>query len=71
MSEANEQDKAGARPQRLQLKKTVESGQVRQSFSHGRSKTVTVEVKKKRTLVRPGEAAPAAAATPAAEAPKK
>jgi translation initiation factor IF-2 len=38
------------RPGRLELKKTVETGQVRQSFSHGRSKTVTVEVKKKRTF---------------------
>ena len=35
-------------PGRLELRKTVESGEVRQSFSHGRSKTVTVEVKRKR-----------------------
>ena len=35
-----------SRPGRLELKKTVESGQVKQSFSHGRSKTVTVEIKK-------------------------
>jgi translation initiation factor IF-2 len=35
---------------KLELKKTVETGQVRQSFSHGRSKTVTVEVKRKRTI---------------------
>ena len=39
-----------ARPGKLELKKTVEGGQVRQSFSHGRSKVVTVEVKKKRTF---------------------
>ncbi len=38
-----------SRPGKLELKKTVQAGQVRQSFSHGRSKTVTVEVKKKRT----------------------
>ena len=38
------------RPGRLELKKTVETGQVRQSFSHGRSKTVMVEVKRKRTF---------------------
>jgi translation initiation factor IF-2 len=38
------------KPGRLELKKTVEGGQVRQSFSHGRTKTVTVEVKKKRTF---------------------
>jgi translation initiation factor IF-2 len=38
------------RPGRLELKKTVETGQVRQSFSHGRSKSVMVEVKRKRTF---------------------
>ncbi len=37
------------RPKKLELKKTVETGQVRQSFSHGRTKTVQVEVKRKRT----------------------
>jgi translation initiation factor IF-2 len=42
------------RPGRLELKKTVESGQVRQSFSHGRSKAVMVEVKRKRTFA-PGD----------------
>ncbi|MGO1119661.1 translation initiation factor IF-2 [Rhodovibrionaceae bacterium A322] len=41
---------------KLELEKTVGSGQVRQSFSHGRSKTVQVEVKRKRTI-RPGDAA--------------
>ncbi|WP_420548328.1 translation initiation factor IF-2 [Curvivirga sp.] len=40
------------KPGRLELKKTVETGQVKQSFSHGRSKTVTVEVKRKRTFER-------------------
>ncbi|MFP6754290.1 MAG: translation initiation factor IF-2 associated domain-containing protein, partial [Alphaproteobacteria bacterium] len=40
------------RPGRLELKKTVESGEVRQSFSHGRTKTVQVEKKKKRTFKR-------------------
>jgi translation initiation factor IF-2 len=44
-------------PRRLELKKTVETGQVRQSFSHGRSKAVTVEVRKKRTISRDGSAA--------------
>ncbi|WP_119461543.1 translation initiation factor IF-2 [Rhodospirillaceae bacterium SYSU D60014] len=43
-----------SRPGRLELKKTVEAGQVRQSFPHGRSKTVTVEVKRKRTYA-PGD----------------
>jgi translation initiation factor IF-2 len=39
---------------RLELRKQIETGQVRQSFPHGRSKTVTVEVRKKRALV-PGQ----------------
>ncbi|MBN2752719.1 MAG: translation initiation factor IF-2 [Rhodospirillaceae bacterium] len=34
----------------LELKKTVEKGRVRQSFSHGRSKEVKVEVRRKRTI---------------------
>jgi len=39
-----------AQPGKLELKKTVEGGQVRQNFSHGRSKIVAVEVRKKRTF---------------------
>ena len=35
---------------KLELSKTIEAGQVRQNFSHGRSKSVTVEVRKKRTF---------------------
>src|SRR5213592_4363524 len=42
---------------RLELKKTVETGQVRQSFPHGRTKTVTVEVKRKRSFG-PGQPQP-------------
>ncbi|MCR4377989.1 MAG: translation initiation factor IF-2 [Rhodospirillales bacterium] len=38
------------RPGMLELKKTVDAGSVKQSFSHGRSKMVTVEVKKKRSF---------------------
>ena len=50
MSDATEQEQKRpltlARPGgRLELRKGVETGQVRQSFSHGRSKTVTVEVR--------------------------
>jgi translation initiation factor IF-2 len=37
-------------PGRLQLTKTVESGKVKQNFTHGRSKSVTVEVRKTRTF---------------------
>lgn len=39
---------------KLSLKKTPESGQIRQSFSHGRSKSVAVEVRKKRTVEKAG-----------------
>jgi translation initiation factor IF-2 len=39
----------------LSLKRTVESGHVKQSFSHGRSKSVVVEKKKKRTISGLGE----------------
>lgn len=52
----------------LSLKRTVEFGQVRQSFSHGRSKAVVVEKKRKRTII-PGRAeepvAPEKPVTPA------
>src|SRR6516164_2840843 len=53
MTESNDHDRKAPlklSPGKLELKKTVETGQVRQSFSHGRSKVVTVEVKKKRTF---------------------
>ncbi|MDH5488839.1 MAG: translation initiation factor IF-2, partial [Rhodospirillaceae bacterium] len=56
MSESKDKNKGDAKkplrissPGKLELKKTVETGQVKQSFSHGRSKMVTVEVRKKRT----------------------
>ncbi len=52
----------------LSLKRPVEQGVVRQSFSHGRTKAVVVE-KVKRRIVGPGEA-PAAAAEAAPVAPK-
>ena len=48
------------RSKTLSLKRTVESGQVRQNFSHGRSKSVLVEKRRKRTINSGGaEAAPA------------
>ena len=78
MSDSNE-DKPilGRKP--LGIKRTVESGQVQQSFSHGRKNTVVVEVKRRRIIGKPGEtpavAAPepelqAAAPAPAPAAPK-
>jgi translation initiation factor IF-2 len=69
MADQTEKPKLGTRPP-LGLKRTVETGKVKQSFSHGRSNTVVVEVKKRRILGRPGEAAPPPAPEPVAEAPK-
>ncbi len=77
MTDTNDQDggKLRLRP-KLELKKTVEAGQIRQSFSHGRSKAVAVEVRKKRTIGQGGapvpevmEAAPQVQAAPVAPAP--
>jgi translation initiation factor IF-2 len=75
MSETTDKPKLGARAP-LGLKRTVEIGKVKQSFSHGRSNTVVVETKKRRIIGRPGapetakpeEAAPPPPA-PAAKAP--
>ncbi|TAN56953.1 MAG: translation initiation factor IF-2, partial [Rhodospirillales bacterium] len=80
MTDTNDQDGGKlrlARP-KLELKKTVEAGQIRQSFSHGRSKAVAVEVRKKRTIAsgtaqpevaEPLVSAPAASAAPPPAAP--
>lgn len=56
---SDEQDKPTLSRKPLGLKRTVEAGQVQQQFSHGRRNTVVVEVKRRRVLGRPGEAAPA------------
>ena len=82
MSETGNSDKtATAAPPKvtLHLKRPVEQGTVRQSFSHGRSKAVVVEKVKRRILTpaeaaaaaRPAPAAPAAAPPPVAQAPAK
>jgi len=70
MTDQTEKPKLGTRAP-LGLKRTVETGKVKQSFSHGRSNTVVVEVKKRRVLGPPG-AAPEQpkAPEPVAEAPK-
>ena len=52
----------------LSLKRPVEAGVVRQSFSHGRSKAVVVEKVKRRTLG-PGEQRPEVKIEPKVEAP--
>ena len=53
MSEINETEDKTVRDGRkmtLHVRRTVESGHVRQSFSHGRSKSVLVEKKKRRAV---------------------
>ncbi|MDG2512301.1 translation initiation factor IF-2 [Sphingobium yanoikuyae] len=75
MSDSNE-DKPVLGRKPLGIKRTVESGQVQQQFSHGRKNTVVVEVKRRRVpMGKPGEstggapaAAPQADPTPAAPA---
>jgi translation initiation factor IF-2 len=82
MSETGNSDKTltAAPPKAtLHLKRPVEQGTVRQSFSHGRSKAVVVEKVKRRILTpgeapagaRPATAAPAAAPTQVTPAPSK
>ena len=51
----------------LGLNKAVEVGKVKQSFSHGRTKQVVVEVKRARVLHRPGDPAPVEAPPPVVE----
>jgi translation initiation factor IF-2 len=71
MSDGNDNDRATLGRKPLTLTKNVGAGTVRQSFSHGRSKSVVVEMKKKRVITTPGPAAeaPARPAAPAAPAP--
>ncbi len=85
MSDGNEQKDSPTGRKPLSLTRTASAGTVRQSFSHGRTKQVAVEVREKRTINRPG-ATPApgaagpgvpppiktrpAAAAPVAEAPR-
>jgi translation initiation factor IF-2 len=58
----------GRRP--LGLKTSVEAGEVKQTFSHGRTNKVVVEVKRRKLMPRPGSAdAPVAAPVEVAPAP--
>ena len=71
MSDGNDQDAAKGRlslrpASRAEVGRTVDAGSVRQSFSHGRSKVVQVEVRKNRAPVPGTTARPA---TPAAGTP--
>ncbi|WP_075219283.1 translation initiation factor IF-2 [Acuticoccus yangtzensis] len=66
MSETNDTGDQGGRKQTLSLSSRrggVEKGTVRQSFSHGRTKSVVVEKKKRRVVV-PGQDTPQPAAEP-------
>jgi len=53
-TDQTETQAGGRKP--LSLRRTVESGHVRQNFSHGRSKSVLVEKKRKRMISAPGSA---------------
>jgi len=53
-TEQTESQAGGRKP--LSLRHNVESGHVRQNFSHGRSKSVLVEKKRKRIISAPGSA---------------
>jgi translation initiation factor IF-2 len=68
--EVTEKTLRGAVPRKpLSLKRTVDAGHVKQSFSHGRSKSVVVEKKKKRTISAPGGVEPETADLEEAEQP--
>ena len=58
MSDSENKPTLGRKP--LGLKKSVEAGQVQQTFSHGRTNKVVVEVKRRKLIGKPGaaEAAP-------------
>ena len=49
-TETEEKTARGGQKMTLNVRRTVESGHVRQSFSHGRSKSVVVEKKKRRVI---------------------
>ncbi|MEL6487737.1 MAG: translation initiation factor IF-2 N-terminal domain-containing protein, partial [Pseudomonadota bacterium] len=63
---SDEPEKRTRKP--LGLKRAVDAGEVKQTFSHGRTNKVAVEVKRRRKLLKPGEAAPSTGAPEAAPA---
>ncbi|HEY0958050.1 MAG TPA: translation initiation factor IF-2 [Novosphingobium sp.] len=71
MSETDNKTTLGRKP--LGLKRSVEAGEVKQTFSHGRTNKVVVEVKRRKLIGKPGEAgaapAPEPVATPVAAPP--
>src|SRR5262245_52000969 len=66
MSDGTEQKESPSGRKPLTLTRTTSTGTVRQSFSHGRTKQVAVEVREKRAINRPGAGG---AAQPAAPGP--
>ena len=73
MSDSENKPTLGRKP--LGLKTSVQAGEVKQTFSHGRTNKVVVEVKRRKLIGKPGtpEAAPAPpppAPVPVAAAPK-
>ncbi len=67
MSDSDNKPTLGRKP--LGLKRSVEAGQVQQTFSHGRTNKVVVEVKRRKLLGKPGEAPVAAPPPPPPPAP--
>lgn len=63
-------DRKTDRPKTLSLTKTVEGGKVKQNFQRGRTKTVTVEVKRTRTFAQQGKTGPMVEVGKPAVAPK-
>jgi translation initiation factor IF-2 len=72
MSETDNKPTLGRKP--LGLKTSVQAGEVKQTFSHGRTNKVVVEVKRRKVFGKPGEGgapvpeAPASAPAPAPQA---
>ena len=67
MSDSDNKPTLGRKP--LGLKKSVEAGEVKQTFSHGRTNKVVVEVKSRKLIRKPGEAPVAAPPPPPAPVP--
>ena len=67
MSDSENKPTLGRKP--LGLKTSVQAGEVKQTFSHGRTNKVVVEVKRRKLIGKPGEAPVAAPPPPPPPAP--
>ncbi|MCK9542199.1 MAG: translation initiation factor IF-2 [Novosphingobium sp.] len=63
MSDTDNKPTLGRKP--LGLKRSVEAGEVKQTFSHGRTNKVVVEVKRRKLIGKPGAGEAAASPSPA------